>query len=145
MATPPIGQCSSGAGPSRGALATAGTPSLMEGRGRSDRGGCTLHRDAVQLRGVLLEHAPPRLLAQVGEDIGEVLLRLRVEAGRVGEVRLEEDIAHADLVHHHAGTVILEPEAGVDVVTEVLRRAALERLASVGHISSSWYSAASIT
>src|SRR6516162_2421472 len=82
------------------------------------------HVDVVDLGGVPAEQFDPDVPGDVvlAEYLGDAVERLRVQAGRVGEVRLEHAVVHAEAVDVVEELALgLEPEAGVDLTAEVVR------------------------
>src|SRR5579883_2156456 len=90
----------------------------------------------VELGGVLAQDLAAALRPEREHLLLDGVERRRVQARRVREVGLEEDVVLTDPVHEvlDVPAVLLEPERGEPVVLEVLRRLAGELLGLLGGV-----------
>src|SRR5271167_1368490 len=76
--------------------------------------------EAVELQRVLPEDLALHLRREGRHLLRHGVERLGVQAGRVGEVGLEENAVRPDRLDERRQVVLLEPEGGVEISLEVL-------------------------
>src|SRR5579875_4038230 len=79
-------------------------------------------RNRIDARGVGAEQLALGLEVQTLQGMGDAIQRIGIQAGRMRKVGLEHDVIHAHRPDRVVQPLVLEPEAGIDVALEVLRR-----------------------